>query len=810
MTPSKYSQLFLRWFCSTNAKDIGMMYLVFARWCGVIATTMSLLIRMEQRSTGPGIQAGNGQLYNVLITAHGLLMLFFVVMPALMGGFGNWLVPVMIGRVDMAFPRMNNISFWGAALNHFPCCRISASIDPVQSRIEIDDSKALPRLDSSNAGERSNGRTPIEGWRLSRHDQASYDSYGQDNEHDDSPSRETELLAQKKDLLKSQATKYYCLPRYSKKGLRRQASNDKLRQGEHGPKGINGREFGTLRFNQSKKGLENRVFIVGLRTQRFRNKPMGKQAQTQGTQTTIQKRVNLKDFSLSEEMSKMGTTEKLIEIIANTNTLQYAYELMKSKPGNMTPGLDGAITLDGISMSGLTKASTKLKRGKYQFLPARRIWIPKPGKREERPLGIVSPREKIIQKAFSLTQELQYEPIFSENSHGFRPNRGYHTALKQVKSQFQNVTWVIEGDITKCFDTIDHKKLLNILKKRITCKITLKTLRRMLQAGYVDQGKFIQNKEKGTPQGSVLSPLLCNIFLNELDQFIAKLQEKWNFKKTRKQNLEYHKVNRMMKKAFKKGDTQEGKQLRHKMWSFPRYNTHDELFRRVYYVRYADDFVIGVTGPLNFAKQLKGEIEAFLQENLHLELQNSKTKISHLRKQGISFLGTYIKGLSLKNKFIVTKKMRGLNQKGPANVDLLLYAPQKRIIQKLVDKKFLKWTPRGKLRRTSLGNLVNWDHRNIVKYYSATIYGIYNYYSFVDNMRPLGCILKQQKASCALTLARKYKLLGRRKVYRKFGNSLKNPQTTTKQAFPRNFKVNGVFNVKTNPISRIENQNRTW
>lgn len=515
---------------------------------------------------------------------------------------------------------------------------------------------------------------------------------------------------------------------------------------------------------------------------------------SEGNQATNKNRVDLK-FNLSEEISTLVSTDKLIELIANINTLLYAYETIKSKPGNMTPGVDKTVTLDGISLSGLTRAAGKLRVGKYQFLPARRTWIPKPGKVEKRPHpfgdGIASPREKIIQKAVTLVQSLLYDPTFSSNSHGFRPGLGCHTALKQVKRQFQNVNWVIEGDITKCFDTISHDILLNILKEKIKCKITIKTIRRMLQAGYIDLSQFVENKDKGTPQGSVLSPQLCNIYMDKLDKKMEELQGKYNLKNARRKNNRYHKVDRRVRKAFAEGNYAEGYKLRKLKWTMSRFDMKDPNFRRVYYVRYADDFVVGVTGPLEFAKAIKNEIEVFLSEELRLELNNSKTKISHQKTDGFFFLGTQIvktKG----EKLIVAKKLAGKMTKSATNVNLRFKAPLAIIIKKLVEKKIFKWTEHNKLRRTSVARLVNWDHRNIVKYYTSVIHGQFNYYSFVDNMNRLKRVLHLVKKSCAQTLARKHKLIGTRKVYRRYGKHLKDPITNSTQRMPRNFKITGL------------------
>lgn len=215
-----------------------------------------------------------------------------------------------------------------------------------------------------------------------------------------------------------------------------------------------------------------------------------------------------------------------------------AYELIKSNPGNMTPGVDND-TLDGLTLSYLNRIQTQLRNGQFKFSPARRTQILKPGRHEKRPLAVASPREKIVQKAILLALERLYEPEFLNSSHGFRPKRGTHTAMKQLESEFQSAKYIIEADFSKAFDTIPHDTLLELLRKRIGCEKTLSLINSGLKAGYFEFGKLHDNLSIGTPQGSILSPLLCNVYLHQLDTYIEELKKQYNTGEKRKTAPEY-------------------------------------------------------------------------------------------------------------------------------------------------------------------------------------------------------------------------------------------------------------------------------
>ena len=181
-----------------------------------------------------------------------------------------------------------------------------------------------------------------------------------------------------------------------------------------------------------------------------------------------------------------------------------AYERLKSKPGNMTPGTDGK-TLDGYSLGDIQKLIGLLRIEQYWPTPVRRVYIPKKAKGEYRPLGVPSPRDKIVQECIRLILEAIYEPNFHDNSHGFRPRRSCHTALESMRLNWVGTKWVIEADITKCFERIDHHRLLDILREKIQDDRFINLIRKFLNAGYLEDWKY-HRTYSGTPQGSVISP----------------------------------------------------------------------------------------------------------------------------------------------------------------------------------------------------------------------------------------------------------------------------------------------------------------
>lgn len=231
-----------------------------------------------------------------------------------------------------------------------------------------------------------------------------------------------------------------------------------------------------------------------------------------------------------------------------------------------------------------------MKDESFQFSPGRRIQIPKPGKTSTRPLTIAPPRDKIVQEVMRMILEVIFEPLFSNNSHGFRPNRSCHTALRDVKSHFGGATIFIEGDISKCFDSFDHRTLINLVRRKINDERFINLIWKALRAGYME---FNQEHDSivGTPQGSIISPLLSNIYLNELDIFMQNIKERYDKGKVVSRNPEYRKLEHLRMKATKNGDNTlgakflkqgEAQQLKSRLPADPN-------FRRIYYVRYADD-----------------------------------------------------------------------------------------------------------------------------------------------------------------------------------------------------------------------------
>ena len=329
--------------------------------------------------------------------------------------------------------------------------------------------------------------------------------------------------------------------------------------------------------------------------------------------------------------------KELYRQLFNPQLYLLAYGRIYSNQGAMTPGPD-AETADGMSMGKIERIIDALRHERYRFKPVRRHYIPKKDGKQ-RPLGLPSWSDKLLGEVIRLLFEAYYEPQFSEHSHGYRPGRGCHTALRDVAIGWTGTTWFIEGDISRCFDRLDHQVMLATLGEKIGDNRFLRLIGQMLRAGYFED--WVWNATlSGAPQGGVLSPCLSNIYLDRLDKFVETvLLPEYTRGVHRSSNPEYKRISSAIRRARKRGDYAAARALQKQQRSIPTADLQDPAYRRLRYVRYADDILLGFTGPKAEAEEIKRRLAQFLQEDLKLELSETKTLITHARTSAARFLG---------------------------------------------------------------------------------------------------------------------------------------------------------------------------
>lgn len=292
--------------------------------------------------------------------------------------------------------------------------------------------------------------------------------------------------------------------------------------------------------------------------------------------------------------------KRLYRNLYNEELFLLAYNKIYAKPGNMTKGADGK-TIDGISLERIKDTVDQLRNGTYKPNPARRTYILKKNGKK-RPLGIPSIDDKLVQEVTRMILENIWEDTFSNCSHGFRPKRSCHTALQQIQSTFNGVKWFIEGDISAYFDTIDHNILIRILRKRIKDERFIQLIRKFLKAGYLEDRQY-HVTYSGTAQGSIISPILANIYLNELDKHMMDFKKSFDIGSARRRNPEHRKAEgqkyhikkkyvstwKTLDRTEKSKICKQVKALEQTMVNIPSADPFDPQYRRLSYVRYADD-----------------------------------------------------------------------------------------------------------------------------------------------------------------------------------------------------------------------------
>ena len=440
-----------------------------------------------------------------------------------------------------------------------------------------------------------------------------------------------------------------------------------------------------------------------------------------------------------------------------------AFQKLYANDGALTSGIDDD-TANGFSYDYIEEIISQLKTGTYSPNPVRRKYIPKRNGKL-RPLGIPSFRDKLLQEVLRMYLEAIYEPLFVEQSHGFRPNRSCHTALITITKHFHDVPWIIEGDIAHCFDDINHETLISILSMKIKDARFLNLIRKLLKAGYMEDWTY-HSTYSGCPQGGCLSPILMNIYMHQFDLYILKLADKFNTSKTDRnpRTKEYSHYTYIIQRLTKEIDNSlpgddrkrliaEKKSIMHKRLRIP---SCDHIQRKLTYVRYADDWLIGVYGNKKDCEAIRTELTVFLKNHLQLTLSEEKTLITHSSKR-IRFLG-YDFYIRRNLQFKRHKMHNRYTLKRVWNGTVSLQAPlEDKINEFMFSKGAVQQTKDGRLRAIHRSSLMRLTDREIVYTYNAEVRGILNYYAIADNYRKLNYFRYLMELSCLKTLAFKHK-----------------------------------------------------
>lgn len=456
--------------------------------------------------------------------------------------------------------------------------------------------------------------------------------------------------------------------------------------------------------------------------------------------------------------------QRLYRNLFNPAFYWVAYQNLYANHGAMTPGTDGQ-TMDAMSAERIQALIHSLRDHRYQPQPTRRQYIPKKNG-GQRPLGIPAANDKLVQEVVRLLLASIYEPTFSSRSHGFRPQRSCHTALRQIQQTFTGVKWFVEGDIRAYFDSIDHQGLVGLLRRRIHDEAFLALIWKFLKAGYLEDWTW-HATYSGAPQGSGLSPLLANLYLHELDQFMENYKAQFDRGDRRALNPAYARTSGRLqgRRAYlrthgthwapeRQAQARAAiRDLRQELVTIPATNPMDTGYRRIQYTRYADDFLIGIIGSRADAEQVKADVAQFLATQLHLALSPEKTLITRARRTA-RFLG-YDVTVNQASDLRPTKRgsVRTLAQR----VQLLV--PKERWMGKLQALGVLKivsgqperWVP---LQRD---DLMSADLPDIVRWYNAQIRGLYNYYRLARNVSVLQKFSYVLEYSLYKTLAGKFR-----------------------------------------------------